>query len=392
MTGMLKSVLREHADTTPAPHVDLDAIVSTGNRRVRRARVTTGLGALAVTSVLAVGVTVLPGLLPGSPPPEGQVAGQSPTFGERRAGFATGQVIHWGGETFSVGAPVVSYVQTDDGFVYVTKDGEVHLFDGASSTAVGRVGNDRLYADDSGSLVAWVDVAGGAGRTGAGEVDYVVYDTATRSEVARVADDAAGAAVEPSDRGGRVLALDDGRVYWERAEGVAVYDVATAEETLLAERSAPTDPATKDDGGLPTVVDVAASQLAFTVDTGEAGGEGMHVGASLSDGRPMPSGWHGVLSPGASYLAVEQADVMAVYDARTAEDVTPRLRGYEFAVVYGWSGDSTALLLGIEDVDGGGSGYESDFLSCEVPTGQCEVVTSTRLTPSTVLPVGQPAT
>ena len=73
----------------------------------------------------------LPQLLdgPGTSGRDGLVAGQgreaAAPFAERRPTYAVDDVIHWGGtRSFPVGATIASFVQTDDGFVYATIDGQ----------------------------------------------------------------------------------------------------------------------------------------------------------------------------------------------------------------------------------------------------------------------------
>ena len=73
---------------------------------------------------------------------------------------------------------------------------------------VGRAEGNRLRADDSGSLVSWVELAED------GHPQYVVLDTARQEEVARVDDQTAGASIEWGDWGAQVFAVDDGSVYW----------------------------------------------------------------------------------------------------------------------------------------------------------------------------------
>jgi hypothetical protein len=201
MTRLLSDVLHERADSAPGPHVDLDAIIGAGNRRVRRSRLSTGLAAAAVATVVAGSSLVLPGLV--AQERDAPVAGAPAPFTERRAGYALDGAIHWGDETFEVGLPVTSYVQTDDGFVLTNRQGDVFLFDGTDSQRIGFTSNGRIRADDTGSLVAWVD------RAEDGHPQYVVYDTRTMAEVARVDDVAAGPSREEWDLAAEVFAVDD---------------------------------------------------------------------------------------------------------------------------------------------------------------------------------------
>lgn len=383
MTDLLTRSLREHADQAPATGVDLDAILTAGDRRVRRSRAVAGLAAAGVAGVLATGVAVVPGLFPDAPP-EGAAASGPAQFTERRTGYATGSVIHWGADTFDVGARVASYVQTDDGFVFTRGNGDVLLFDGTGSTRLGRSLSGHLRADDTGSAVAWVSATGTSGP------EYVVYDTGSRRELARV--DAAPAGPGAEDPVVQVLAVDDGAAYWRQADTLVRYDLAEGTETVLARYRPPSDPAGKADGGLPMVVDVAGGRIAYRTDGAQ--GSSMHVGTGLGDGgTAMPSGWSGRLSPAGTYLAVEEDDEAAVYDTATGAEAALPMDGYAFWSGYGWESDGTVMVLGIEDLSR--RTLTVDLLRCAVPDGACATVGSLEVDPgagdSLVLPVGDPA-
>lgn len=384
MTGMLRGVLREHADSTPAPHLDLDAVIGAGERRVRRARLTTAAVVAAVASVVAGSALVLPGL-PSGPGRDDLAAGDPKPFAERRVSYARGDVIHWGSRSFTVSGTVLSFVQTDDGFVYTTKDDDVWLFDGAESQRIGRSGNNSLRADDSGSLVAWVD------RAEDGHPQYVLYDTADLREVARVDDGAARVGVNGDDGGAFVYALDDGSAYWRGEEGIVRYDVAAG----TAETLSPTQGADdmENEQELPRlVVDAADGLIAYPVS--DLGGNRVMVGPSFGDAATeIGEGWNADLSPDGSYVAVEYADKLAVYDTATGAEVLPRLDGYPYRFVFGWVDSDTAMVLGIEDVTA--RPWSADLLECDVPSGECRVVTAVTGIENgeeVVVPVGDPMT
>ena len=382
MTGLLHDMLRERADSAAPPLVDVDQIVRTGESRVRRSRAVTGLAAAAVAGVIAAGAVVVPGLLD-SADTTGQPATGAAAFTERRVGFAEQDVIHSGSETFSVGAVVAAYVQTDDGFVFVQRNGDVRLFDGAASTVVGHSQNGRVRADDTGSLVAWVD------RAEDGHPQYVVYDTAARVEVARVDDNAAGASRDPGDLGAEVLALDDGSVYWNREADWVRHDLSTGEETVIARWTPPIDPETKAGRRIVDLADVADGRIAYTEEN--ATGSWMSVGTSVGpEATRMPTGWHGVLSPDGALVGVEEADEIAVYDTGSGQDVTPDLSPYPFAVLYGWEDPTTAMVFAIKDLDD--PAYPADLLSCDIASGSCDVASSLdSASDGLVLPTGDPA-
>ncbi|HSE55508.1 MAG TPA: hypothetical protein VLB03_07225, partial [Nocardioidaceae bacterium] len=282
--------------------------------------------------------------------------------------------------TFSVDAAIAAYVQTDDGFVYTTRNGGVWFHDGTGSERIGHAAHVRLRADDTGSLVAWVDLAED------GAPQYVVYDTGSRREAARVDDSAAGPSREQADEVAEVFAVDDGAAYWRTEGGVVRYDVATGESELVHRPRPIVDPADKP-AQVTDIVDVAAGRIAYVEDDE---GSRLLVGEAIGeDAEQMPSGWNGVLSPDGSYIGVEEADEMAVYDAATTEAVTPALDGYAFKVVYGWVDEDTAMVLGIKDLEG--ETYPTDFLACDIPDGACEVTSATEVGAGTfALPNGDP--
>jgi hypothetical protein len=387
MTKLLQDVLHERAENAPRPQVDLDRVIGAGERRVRRARLGTGLAACVVAAVVAGSAFALPGMLAPQPQRHDAAAAPSP-WSERRAGYAMEDVVHRGDESFSVGAVVVSYVQTDDGIVFTTRNGDVWRYGGADSQRIGHAAGNRLRADDTGSLVAWVD--GDENH----QPQYVVYDTHAGKEVARVDDLVAGPARPgaESDGGALVYAVDDGSVYWRTGEDIVRYDVATGDTDVVTQWVAGTDSSAGPQ--VIDLVDVAAGRLAYLV-TDKDGRGGFFVGDQVGEqATELPSGRHGYLSPDGGYAGVEEDDVMAVYDTATGAEVTPDLPGYPFTVVTGWVDADTAAVIAIKDLDA--DPYAFDMLACDVPSGVCEVVSggqvATDAAESLVAPTGDPMT
>lgn len=361
MTGLLKETMREHADAQAPPAIDIETIISAGSRRVARTRVAAGSLAVAAVTLAAVG---FPQLLDGSGTPgdEGLVAGQgreaATPFAERRPTYAVDGTIHYGDTSIDVGQRVESFVQTDGGFVYATIDGQVHLADGTTNAPIGRTSPDGLYlkADDTGSVVAWVEFAAGQAP------ELVVYDTADRKEVVRTDE-----GTRPDMQSFRdtdsvyVYAIDDGTVYGRNADGVTALDVATGTSELLLTGSGAFD-----------VTDVANGHFAHLVR--EVGDENsaLRVSTDLAHpAAPLPSGWSGRLSPGAVYVSTEEGDEVTVYDVATHQEVTPDTGGYAFVGAYAWLDDDTVSMIGTKSL--GGGSQPIDFLTCEVPKGACAV-------------------
>ncbi|MGH3330391.1 MAG: hypothetical protein ACRDPJ_03700 [Nocardioidaceae bacterium] len=358
MTGLLKSVMREHADSATPPLPDLDAIVTAGDRRTRRTRMAAGVG---VAAVVAAAVAV-PGALSLDRATDAPVASTQDAargaYAERLPTYSLGSVIHYGDTTVDVHDQVASFVQTDDGFVYATKNGEVHFADGRTTEKIGRTSTDGLYlkADDTGSTVAWVEFPDGEAP------EFVVYDTARRAEVLRTSQgNTAGMTSFRDTDAAYIFGVDGDDVYWRSGDGLVRYDLQTGESEVLSADANPFD-----------VADIANGHIAHQIEGVDGEDLPLRVSTDLEHpGKPLPSGWDGFLSPDATYIAVDKADEMAVYDVATHEDVSPSTEGYAFAAAYTWLDDRTVMMIGMERPD---KSETIDVLRCPVPSGACEVV------------------
>lgn len=380
MTGLLTAVMHERADAVAAPDVDLDAIIGAGDRRVRRQRTRSVLGAAGLAAAVAVGSMGVAGLLAG---PD-DLAADPFAFQRRQPAYAVGPTIHLGARAYDVGRPVSSLVQTDDAFVYTTADGRVWMYDGSSSQPVGRAEGHRLRADDQGSLVAWVE------PTADGHPDYVVYDTEERTVLARVDDHPADGSVHV-DHDAEVFAVDDGTVYWRHGTDLARYDVPSGRVSLLATSIPPSDPASDEAGAVRDIVDVSYGTIAYTVEDGPR--RGIAVGPVPDPtGTVVAQATTGALSPDAQLLATEENDSLAIYTTDDGQDVTPTVEGYRYQVAYGWSDDDVAVVLGIRGWSGDRA--NGDVLRCDVSDDACTVVSSFRgVAPEAFVPaVGDPTT
>lgn len=353
MTGLLKSVLHEHADTTSID-VDLDSVIAAGDRRVRGRRL--GAAALGSAAVLAVtGVTVAGvQLLNDDATPV--VSGEN-GFKARKLSYASDGKIHYGDTVIDAGAKVMSYVQTDQGFVWTVANGDVIFGDGSARTKIGRTSTDGYYlkSDDSGSLVAWVEFPTSRAP------EFVVYDTADQHQVLRTNEgNTLGMTAYRDTDAAYIYAVDDGSVYWRDATGAVKYDVAAGRSTFLG------------DAQPFTISDVANGLLAYQppIAGQDADESQFHVGPSLDEGVEISHRGNAVLSPDGTYIAFEDADEMFVNRTDDATDVTPRVDGYDYHVVYQWYDDDTAGVFGIK------TGADSDtldlqFMTCEIPAGTC---------------------
>ena len=368
MTGLLIGVMHEHADTLPAPDIDLDAIVAEGERQVRRQRLGTGLVAAARAGPKPPTARSVPRHLGGeevSPASRG-------AFAEGSITYALGRHIYWDGHALDVGRPVASYVATDNGFVYTSADGGVWLYDGTSSAWIGNAQDNRLRADDQGSLVSWVETAED------GHARFVVYDAAAHARVARVDDEPADTSVSPDEAGAKVFAVDDGSVYWRHDAQLARYDIPSDRESVLA-----AEPGTE-------ILDVSYGTLAFTAGTGQ--GAGAAVAQTLDPEAPVVARASDVLlSPNARYLATQVGDDIAVYDLGSGEDVTPDTSGYPSAAVVDWVDPGSATVLGVRRTDDAGHA-SGDVLRCDI-RDECTVEGTFAVADGEelVAPTGEPA-
>ena len=364
MTRTLNDVMREQADAQATPCFDTDAIVSAGNRRLRRTRAAVGALAVAAVTLTAVG---LPHLLAGggTTGADGLVAGQGQdavgTFVERRPTYAVDDVIHYGKDQIDVAEQIGSFVQTDDGFVYATDGGVVHLADGHTTEEIGHTSRDGLYlkSDDTGSLVAWVAFTKGEAP------ELVVFDTAQRQEVLRTDEGTRppGMTAFRDTDAVYVYAVDDGTVFWRNARGLVATDVGSGSSEVLEADATAFD-----------VSDVANGHFAHQVVEVEGESSPIRVSTDLDHpAPPLPTGYDGgYLSPTGRFISVEEDDETAVYDTASRADVTPSTDGYAFVAAYAWLDDSTVTMIGIEKLGGGASPV--DLLQCTVPSGDCAVV------------------
>lgn len=374
MTGLLKSVLQERAERTSPVQADLDAIISRGDRRVRRTRVTGAMAGIAGVALIATVVPFATGQwLDADSPVAPAPAGPAP-FADRQVSYAVGPTIHHGDQRIDVGRDVRSYVQTDDGFVFATKSGEVFFNDGEQTSAVGRTSPGGLYlkADDSGSYVAWVEFpTEGAPR-------FVVYDTALRERVVETAEgNRPGMDSFRDTDAAYVFGVDGDFAYWRSGDGLVKHDITTGQSEILARDVSPFD-----------VADIANGKIAHLTRRGGDEASTLRVSTDLENpAEPLPSGWNGYLSPSGDHIVVEDADEMAVYDTATRADVTPDTKGYAFVAGYDWLDDDTVLMLGLESPD---ESEPIDILRCDVPSGGCTVAVDEAATfPGFAIPVGE---
>ncbi len=393
MTDLLKDTLTEHANNASPPALDLDAVISTGDRRIRRRRTVAVLGTAMVTlAVVATGFTVL------KPAPDG-TAPVATSFSERRATYAVGSDIHYGSDVISV-APrkVHAFVQTDAGFVFTTTDSGLFL---ANGNQVRRLGEGpgqlgTLTAATGGNLVGWIDSFND-------RAESVIFDVGTRRELVRTA---LGNMIPPNvsiATTPRIIAIDDGYAYLGTLRGVYRWDLNTGENQLLLNSYDPRairalsanryvlDPHPEH----PTGPDPAVVELRDL------------PGKNLKGTYP---GKQGYLSPSAKYLLTGTNDPsritppptdLKLFDTTTRKQLPLAHPNHPRLIFNQWLTDNTFTAAGVRtDPKRFVASKSLDLLACSTETLTCQVtapafstLTFTTTPPRTApftLPVGTP--
>jgi hypothetical protein len=238
MTDTLRHALREDAGTVKVPTLDAKDVIAQGEQRLRRRRITAGLAAVVAVAAICVGTVLVTrgdpstqGPLPVAPPSSPKLSeGVGDRHGARPLVYADGSTVHVGDKTVETRDPVAFIDATDDGVVYeAALDGMLWFTDGTTTSMIGTsacVACPTAHAGvvttgDSGSLVVWADVTG---RKNNDPVDFIVYDTSRRKEVARVP-------ITEPDRD--VVYIDEDQVWFtsKKSTHLVRFDVATGEIT-----------------------------------------------------------------------------------------------------------------------------------------------------------------
>jgi len=206
VTGELRDLLARRASDVEVPMLDLDELITQGDRRVRRRRlglVTTVAAACAlIVGGVAVGTTRTDdGHDPIRHPAPSHTPSAGPAFGAARPlVYAAGGVIHLGDRTVGTGLSIDSLDVTDGGAVFTTGDGSIWFTDGSETWQIGATSGGTLdphserwgwagprwwvATSSTGSVVAWFERQGDGGAT-----DLVVFDAGADQEVGRASVD-----------------------------------------------------------------------------------------------------------------------------------------------------------------------------------------------------------
>lgn len=343
MTDLLRKTLREKAEEQPLGWVDLAAVVTAGERRIRRTRAFTA-GAVAIAAAV-VAVLAFPalGLVRGARPPEvstrpvpGPVRalGHDPAYLVAEPG---GAVLHDG--RTRVRTPIehpVTWARAGAAFVVFDASGGVWRVDPGGAERVARTSVSagvRPMADLQATTVSWTRSVGG-------------------STILEGYDAAAGSSLRPRDLGphAELVAVDRGVAYWTESRGLLSAPVqGGAPRTVL-----PSSP-----GHRPQVRDVAGGRLLLE------DGSGLVTAPVAEPYRRAPAGRGGELSPDGRLIA-STGNWFSVLSATTGQDVTPEVTG-SGGVFQEWLGDHRLDLV----VPGNDGSQEIEV--CTVPSGRCRV-------------------
>jgi hypothetical protein len=368
MTGLLKDLMEERAHHTGAPTLDLDAIIATGDRRVRRRRIVAGSAVGAVAAAVIAAVAISPATFdlrgdkaePVQQPPVSQ-------FAEKLPIYAAGTSIHYGDDVIDIAPYSAStFVQTDDGFVFTDGD-TVFLADGDTVEQIGTsdmAGGDVLAADDIGPYVAWVDTSASPAP------ELVVYDTEAREEVGRTAEGSLPLKQALDEfQITMVVAIDDGVVYWHNSEGVQAYDI--------------------DSGTSSTFKPGASSAWLFDVQSGVVSRSSFDdlavtVGTDLEAEKPTFPGRFGSLSPDGSMVATTDGEKLHIFSVSApTDDLLPGLADYGYVAFNQWLDNDQFTLLGNRTPNGDTASY--DLLTCSVSDQSCSVAEADIVGPGEVV-------
>ena len=372
MTGILKDVMHERADSLDPPDLDVSAMLHEGDRLVRQRRL--GLAGLAAAVVLVAAVVTVPAML-AQDSRDTEVT--TPVVSYDLA-YGLGTTIHDGARTVETDVSISALVQAPSGYVVADAEGRVHTVVDGESTEVGRLADTdvgRLASDDD--VVAWVDAAD------AGTLSVLDLATGDRVDVPvaelpgePVSRDAAGQA---GGVGADVAAVDGRTVYVSDARGVLAWKALDGDDPVLL--PAP-------DGVEVQVLDVQDGQVlqvARSFEPQEVDGsttmvqvEELRLGRDLLDTRALP-GTGGQLSPdGRRAVLTERVSPPAdlsyyttvVGDVAGDAWVSVAPRRYTSVLGFQWlDADTFVASAGIYR----DRSARQDLVSCEASTAECTV-------------------
>lgn len=365
MTDLLKDTLTRQAESAEPPTLDLDSVISAGNRRSRRRTVGTALGTTFVAlAAVATGLTAVHAL--GNDNATAPASRPAAPYTEHRPTYAIGNVIHYGAETIQADAKVTAIMQTGDGLLYATGDyqhvGRVTVLDGSGKHVLSSPTHYPTLTSDGHSVVSWFEDA----KTGEPNGAQVVYDVANHRTIRRLPIDAKTM--------NALAALDRGYGYIWVGTRLDRLDLRSGDRTTV----------NKDVGGR-SILGIAGSTYLYTEQASDTT-RMLYVGDLSQGGRRAPLGltrgdhpWRAVFSPDGKQTVSWQDDgPLGRLQVHTSagKDLPIRVPAYTLQSFAGWLGNDRFAMVAAK-----GSKAPADLLTCSTADGTC-TVTRQNIAPS----------
>lgn len=368
--------LRQRTEGVAVPQVDVSALVTAGERRLRRRRLTITTGSAAVVLALVIGAATLTNGANRSQDPVDDLPTPNPTptsveenpDSVRSLTYAVATTIHYGDRSLDVGEYVHSVDVTDNGVVFVRGRStwkQLHrtalwFTDGSAVVEIGTVEGSPLTGfpvapSAAGSIVVWEEPEDGE------RGEYVVFDTEDMRVLTRVPRSAASY---------QVLSVHDDAVYWADADEVGCREVVNfpacvRNKTVVQRYDVATGALTRVSGAS---YDRDRRSRSRTI-VGPLFGES---GTVIYDGLTFIR--HG------RRLLADGGEPGAEYDVQLAQTGAPiRLRipagttAADRILLTQWLDDDRVVLFALDGDGGSWLGDTGDFFTCDISSGTCRL-------------------
>lgn len=350
MTESLKNLMRQQADATEFAVPDVDALVTSGTRRLRRQRAMSGLAGVAAVALIG-GIFVTVSGDDNAAPKQDYTTVDPLPVGEQVT-WARNSVLHTVGSSTDVGHVINAYVRTEIGYVFSDPSGTVFSFVGGRVSEVGTSDKEpHLVSDPDSSLAGWVDLSGA-------KPAFVVLDQATgevTKDDSHTTNEMDGEVY--SKNAAYFYAIDDGVAYWRDGRGAVAVDVTSKDTTVI-------DPEATN--GV-DVFDAESGVVAFNPSVGLP-----KLGATLTSAKVELKANYpgtGIFSPDGKYLAFD-IEYPVVVDSTTGRRVNIPRSGY--GVPIEWLDDTHLMMLSFDETK---MSAQLSIKVCSVGAqAQCEVV------------------
>lgn len=369
--------LRQRAESVAVPQVDVSALVTSGERRLRRRRLAVTTGSAAVVLALVLGVATLTNGTHRSQDPVNDPPTPTPTptptsvvdnpDSVRQLTYAVGSTIRYGDRSIDVGRYVTFVDVSDNGVVFVTggrkgQPGRSALWftDGSAVVRIGTVeGSDSrgfpVVSSVAGTILVWEEPGDDEGG------EDVVFDTGDMQVLDRVPQAAAG---------DQVLSVHDDAVYWAPHDDVGCKEVITfpacvRDETVVRRYDVATGALTRVSGAS---YDRDRRSRPRTIVAPLFGEKGTiihdHLAFSRHGRKLLADGGE----PGAEY-EVQLARTGAPIRLRIPVGSTAARR----IALAQWLDDDRVVLFAYKGVSGSELADGGDFFTCDISSGSCRL-------------------